>query len=420
MAKPYKLKKPVLGIDQLSDETNLLSDDTNGITAIREGINIDVDVEGNVSRRGGYTKKLTGAGYHSLYESVRGWLMLCYKQQLGVYNEVTEVFTALTTMAENYLTSFAELNGNIYFVNPGHKGMIRADETAVRTFGVSLPDITPGFAVSVNGALTAGTYGVTFSIVNAIGEESPLAPLMVLTLTEQSGIQGTLFSIVSGYKYRIYMTTTDGTELYQVAEFDADRASYLISEDNVGRRPATQYLSHMPFGYTIRAHSSRLYIATNDFVFYSEQFLPHLTNAAHNFLPTTGFTTMVQPVDTGIFIGDQTGVRFYKGEDPSTFEVEDVSTEIVVFGTAVAVPGAFLPKELAGGDVSAVWLTQSGYQVGLPSGEVVRLHTKQLQLPRYVQGCAAFSIKDGRKQLITPVNSNLLADASVALDSIIS
>ena len=418
--KPHDLNKPVLGIDQLSDETSLIHDSRKGVTAIREGKNIDLDAEGNVSRRKGYTLKLAGATYHSLYESARGWLMACKGEELGVYTPETNVFAVITTMASNYLTSFTELNGNIYFMNPGHKGMIRVDEAKARPLGETLPDAIPDFAVATSGSLPAGRYGITYSVVNNVGEESPLGPLMVVTLNERGGVQGTLFTVAAGYKYRIYMTTVDGTELYQAAEFDANVTSFLISNHEVGRRPITQYLTYLPFGYTICAHGSRLYVATTDFVFFSEAFMPHLTNPAHGFLPTVGFTTMLQPVEGGIFIGDQTGVKFYKGEDPLVFEPKDVSTEVPVFGTSIAVPGSFLPEEYASADVSAIWLSESGYHIGLPTGEVVRLHSRQVRLPRYVQGCTALSVKDGRKQLITPVNSNVLADASVALDSTIS
>jgi hypothetical protein len=416
MAK-HKLKKPVLGIDQLSDETDLISDEEKKITAIREGTNVDIDVDGNVSRRNGYTLKLSGPGYHSLYESSRGWLMCCNKQELGVYTPETNTFAVITNMAENYLTSFTELNGNLYFMNPGHKGMIRVDETFARPLGETLPDVTPSFTAVADGGLSAGNYGITYSVVNNIGEESPLGPLTVVSLSESSAIQGSLFTVAAGYKYRIYMTATDGVELYQVAEFDADVTDFLVSSFADGRRPATQYLSNLPFGYIIRAHGSRLYVATDDFVFFSRPFLPHLTNAAHDFLPTTGFTSMLQPVDGGIFIGDQTGVKFYNGDDPEEFIPKDVSKEVPVFGTAVAVPGEYLPEEFASADVSAVWLTQSGFYIGLPSGEAVRLHSKQVALPRYVQGCTTFAVQDGRKQVITPVNSNVLASASVALDS---
>jgi hypothetical protein len=414
-----KLNKPVLGIDQLSNETGLIHDSQKHITAVRKATNIDLDVAGNASRRKGYTLKIVGEGYHSLYESKRGWLMACKSHELGVYTPETNIFAVITNMASNSLTSFAELNGNIYYVNPGHKGLIRVNEAFARPLGESLPDVTPSFTAVPSGSLPAGTYGIAYSVVNNIGEESPLGMLVTVELTGQSSIQGALFTIAPGYSYRIYMTTADGEELYQAAEFDADTANFLISDHEIGRRPATQNLSQLPFGYIIEAHKSRLYIATEDFVFYSEAFMPHLTNAAHNFLPTTGFTTMVQPVERGIFIGDQTGVRFYAGDDPAVFEPKTVSSEVPIFGTSIAVPGEYLPEEFASADISAVWLTQSGYYIGLPSGDVVRLHSKQVALPRYVQGCAAFAIQDGRKQVITPVNSNVLADASVALDSTI-
>jgi len=420
MAKMYKLKRPALGIDQLSDETSLITVDNQWQTALRQATNVDIDNDGNINRRKGYEVKLAGTGYHSLYETQRGWLMLCYKQSIGIYDSVNNQLAALADMNEAYLTSYAELNGNIYFVNPGSRGMIFSDETVVRDIGVPLPASVPTFAAVASGSLPAGKYGVTYSIVNNRGEESPLGEIVEVELTEQGSIQGTLFTVVSGCKYRVYMTTADGEELYQAVEFDADVTSYLITDHEEGRQPDTQYLSQLPYGYIIRAHGSRLYVATNNFVFFSEPFLPHLTNEANDFLPTNGFTTMVQPVNEGLFIGDQDGVRFYKGDDPSSFVVSNVSTEIPIFGTSISLPGEHLSGDMGKSDIAAVWLAPSGYHVGMPSGEVVRLHSRQVSLPQYVQGCTAFSIKDGRKQLITPVNSNVLADASVALDSTIS
>ena len=422
MTKKIRLNKPVLGVDQLSDETSLLRDSKEGITAVREASNVDIDAEGNVGRRSGYETKISGSGFHSLFSTTRGALLVCRRDELGIYDPAAEAFTAVTSMSEAFLTSFDELNGNIYFTNSGYHGMMFAGSFDVRPIGVPLPNVTAGFAATSNGSLAAGRYGITYSIVNDLGEESPLAPLMVVTIPEAGGgIVGTAFTLIAGYKYRIYMTATDGEELYQAFEADADSASFYILDHEEGRRPATQYLRQLPFGHILRAHSSRLYVATTDFIFFSKPFMPHLTNPAHDFIPCTGFVTMMQPVDGGIYVADRAGIHFFAGDDPTEFEVKTVSTESVVFNTAVAVPGEFFPPDIGkGADSVAVWLSPSGYQVGLPTGEVVRLHTKQVQLPSYVQGCAAFSIQDGRKQLITPVNSNVLADANVALDSIIS
>jgi hypothetical protein len=415
-----KLATPILGIDQLSDETSLIRNEEANIQAVRLATNVDIDREGNVSRRKGATLQLSGSGYHSLYKAKRGWLVVCHDEDLGVYDPDVPSFTALTTMTESYLTSFTELNGNLYAVNPGYSGMFLVGSAVAKPIGVALPDLRPGFAAIATGNLDPGTYGITYSLVDPDGEESGLGPITTVELESGGGIQGLAFTIMSGYKYRVYMTTADGEELYQAVEFNADTVSVQIIEHEEGRQPRTMDLEPLPFGYTIRAYNSRLYVATNDFVYFSDVFRPHLYNPAHGFIPTTGFTSMVQPVDAGIFIGDRRGVRFYAGEDPTEFQEKEVSVEVPVFNTAVAVPGKFLPRELGlNNDKVAVWLSESGYQVGLPDGSLARLHAGQVELPAYVQGCSAVTTRDGRKQVVTPVNSNVVGAVNIAVDSVV-
>jgi len=48
----------------------------------------------------------------------------------------------------------------------------------------------------------------------------------------------------------------------------------------------------------------------------------------------------------------------------------------------------------------------------------VRVNAGQVRLPSYVQGATVYGVREGRKQVVTAVNSNVLASASVALDSI--
>jgi len=126
---------------------------------------------------------------------------------------------------------------------------------------------------------------------------------------------------------------------------------------------------------------------------------------------------MIESVDDGVYIGDNAGVSFYAGDDPTQWQIKSVSGDRAVFGTSVVVAGSFFGEDFAKYGSVAVWLTDSGYQVGLPSGDVVRLNSSQVSTPTYSQGSSAVLISDGRKQLITPVSSNALAGASVALDS---
>jgi hypothetical protein len=415
--RKQKLNKPVLGIDQLSDETDLVHNSRNGITAIREGENIDIDRDGNVSRRKGYTLKLAGPDYHSLYESQRGYLFACKDRELGIYDPDSNTFNVMTNMPKAYLTSFTELNGNLYHLNPGSMGLLRLDESAFRPLGVALPDTLPEFSSTSPGGLRAGEYAIGLAVVNDLGEESVLSRLVRVRLNTKGAILCSLLTVVPGFKYRVYMTPADGEELYQAAEFDANTTSFLVTKHQEGRRPATKNMSRLPFGHIIRAHGSRLFVASDGFVFFSSAFMPHLTNEAHDFIPTTGFTLMMESVDGGMYIGDRTGVTFYRGDDPQAFDPKAVSTEPPIFGTAITVPGSFLPEKHSSKDSAAIWLSESGYHIGLSSGEVVKLHVDQVSLPKYPQGCTALSIQDGRKQLITPVNSNVLATAGVALDS---
>lgn len=407
----------ILGINQLADETAMVNEDK---MFVRQATNVDIDRSGNVNRRYGFTSVISGTGYHSLYSSQRGWLMLCHKDELGILDP-SSGFTSLVSMGNKYYTSYAEENGNLYVMNPGFSCMFKPSDYTVYPLGVALPSVVPQFAASTAaGSLLAGSYGVTYSIVDPDGEESGLGPVVQIDLADQGSIVGTFFTIAAGYKYRIYMTTTDGEELYQAAEFDADTTSFTVMDHEEGRQPGTFGLEPTPYGHIIRAFNSRLLIGSTNFVYFTEAFRPHLHDAAHGWVATAGFTRMVEPVEDGVYIADKRGVKFYKGEDPSSWQVKDVSPDTVIYGTSTTVPGSFFGGELTKFDSVAVWLSRSGYQIGTPTGEVLRVNAEQVSLPSYSFGCSAYAIRDGRKQFVTPVDSNVLADAGVALDSSIN
>jgi hypothetical protein len=295
-----------------------------------------------------------------------------------------------------------------------------AGSTEAYTIGVPLPAISPSFSAVPTGALPAGTYGVTYTVVGSNGEESGTGTITTVTLEEQGGIQGTLFALLADAKYRVYITHADGEELYEAVEFAATATSILVSELPSGRRADTKYLEPLPNGHIIRAYNSRLFVAGTDFVYFSSVFRPHLYRASHDFIPMTGLITMMQPVDGGIYVSDKRGVHFLAGEDPSSFTVEQVAQDKAVYGTGIAVPRDFFAPGLElDAEVAAVWLTKSGFVAGLPGGRVVYLNAERIRLPEYVQGCAAAVVADGRKQIISPVNSDLYGASSVAEDSII-
>lgn len=408
----------IIGMNQLGDETSLANDEFSAMY-VRQATNIDIDKQGNINRRKGARLLTVGSGYHSLYSSSRTWLMACLRNELGVYNPDTAVFTPLVTMEDAYRTSFTELNRNLYAVNPSFSCMFLPGQVAAKPIGVPLPDIEPEFYITSSGDFEEGTYGVAYTVIDLDGEESGLSEITFLELEAGQGIGGNLFTIQTDYKYRIYCSTANGDQLRQAIEFDADVVSIEILTPEQGRLAETQGLEPPPFGHIIRSFNSRLLIAAPDGnIHFTEAFRPHLYHPT-NFVSVSGFPTMVEAVEDGVFVGDQNGVHFFQGQDPSSWAARTASSERVVYNTSTTLSGAYFEGDIANFDEVALWLTHSGYQIGLPNGEIIRLNKEQIKTPDYVLGCTAVLISDGRKQVVTPVNSNEAASAEVALDSTI-
>jgi len=406
-----QFQKPIKGIDQLSDETSLIEG------TVRDAQNILIDRDGNFERRPGYTLRVPGSGYHSSYSSKRGWLLICQKNVINILDPETFSLTPIVSMNDSSLTSFTEYNDNLYFVNRGSSGMFRTNEAVVRDIGLSLPSISPSFAASSNGTLHPGTYGITYTIVDEFGEESGTGPIQTVELPNGGGIIGSMFAIVSDHKWRIYMTTADGEELYQADEFTANVATYIIDDHRQERQAETLHLKPLPYGLTIRSHGARLYVADKNHISYSSAFRPHLYNPATHFIPIIGYPYMMESIEAGIYVSDNTGVRFYQGKEPAEFVIVDSSPERAIFGTSAVIPGHFMSEDFNIYDRVVVWLSRLGYQVGLPTGEVVSLHKDQVKLPNYVQGCSTAFTYEGKRQLVTPVQSNESSGTNIAIDS---
>ena len=280
-----------------------------------------------------------------------------------------------------------------------------------------LPSVIPGFSAGAAGSLSAGSYGVAYTIGDAAGEESPMGPLVVVELTTQGSILGTAFTVVANHKYRIYMTSADGEELYQVVESSMSVVSFLIgvSEmDKGGRQPATRFKEEVPYGHFVDVLRNRLLIARDNMVGWSEAFRPHLWDPRHNFVMMQSTITMMKAVNFGVYISDGKSVIVLSNEDPDKFIVQDVDADPAIYGTATVVPGAAIGSDA---DHAVIWLTRHGHIAGLPEGRIERLNPRQLNLPAYSVGSGTYIERKGLKQVIIPVNSEQREGPGTAFDT---
>ena len=409
-----KIPMPVAGIDKLSNETSLQKN------TWRTAMNVDIDRSGQAAVRDGFTRILTGADYHSTWYAVqRSWLLAGKGSTLVRVDPLTATETTLINVGSASPFSYTEYNGNLYVVCSTGLYYVPSSSPSIRRCGVPQPS-APTAAASTNGGLAAGKYAVAISLTDDLGEESPTSYEQVIDLPNGGGIQLTNLPIVSNYLVNIYVTPTNGDILYHYASPPASFATHLVSANPSGAQSTTQFLAPFRGGRFVRWHNGRLYVANGDTLSYSDAFRPHLTRTDTNFVQFSGDISFVEPVAGGIFVGDDRGVWFLDGGDPTKFSQRRVSTCRAVPGTSLIIPNEhFDPKVVNTTLPVAVWLCTSGYAVGTADGNVIEVNADVIRVPLATSGSSVFAIRNGRKQVLTTM-SNTQPAAGEAVDTIIS
>lgn len=410
-SKNYPL--PITGVDVLSNETAL----TKG--AVRSATNVDIGRAGRFKRRAGYTRHVPAPGMHSLhYAAQKGWTVVARDNGLYLLDTNTYAMTSLATLNSADKLWFTEYNGNLYFSNRTTLGWVPSDSIVARSVGVPVPT-TPTLSPA-SGGLLPGKYGVAITFVDDRGEEGGATELQTIDLPNGGGIRLSNLTQRLGWGVLVYITSADGDTLRYAAEFPAVFPSYVVADSANGAELDTQYLVPLPPGDFVCWHNGRLFTAKDGALRFSEALRPHLHNPAHNVIPFSGHIAFMESVGDGLYVGDSRGVWFLSGNDPTKFEQRRVSTCRAVPRSSVMVPPEhFPPKQVTATEPCAVWLSTSGYVVGMPGGATVELHPDRVKVPSGMAGRSVFLMREGRKQIVTPVNSTSTATFGTAVDSVI-
>ena len=407
-----------LGIDMKSDEAELPKG------AVRDAVNVDITLDGGVRRRRGLIKRAGFTGGHSMW-SPRSQAFALFAQadalrmiQVKPDGSVA-ARTVLTGLFAADAVSYCELEQRVVFTNGRDLGTVDANGNA-RMIGVTDPAGMPTVSVGAGG-LQHGRYGAAYSFVNARGVESGLSPAAFIDLPEGGGIVFALPVIPDdAVSIRAYTTPANGEVFYQMAEVPAGMATVTVGDDAPGKLADTQFLHRMPGGSIVRVFKGRLLVAVDNFLAFSEPFNYGLTSRRHNFIQFESTVTMVEAVESGVYVGTEAAVYFLAGSGPKDFEQAVVSFNVPVPGASTLLPSARLPDDmerLTDAPV-AVWLGAIGYSVGLATGLVHDVQSDRIDLPNYAAGSTVTYTTNGLTQLISVVQSEQSNGAGSAIDSI--
>ena len=109
-------------------------------------------------------------------------------------------------------------------------------------------------------------------------------------------------------------------------EFAAVWPQYAVTVYPGGAPCETLHRAPMPGGQCVRGWAGRLYVAAGDTLWYSDALRPHITAPHHNFVRFVGAIRFVEFVQGGAYVGDERGVWWLAGNDPTAWSAAPASS----------------------------------------------------------------------------------------------
>ena len=393
MSQDIQMGLPREGMDMLSSE-----EDLRGGT-YRRLRNVDVSKEGVVRRRPGYKRVVNQLGMHSLHV-YGGKLLFVDRGALMLFDPETRVGDVLGLVGD-FPLGYTEYNGCVYMTNI--QGCWRLDSDVLYPVGI-VNNYSGGLPFTVDhDQQTEWTHKVTVavSVVSPYGEESGARVIGECDLSDlpESGDWGDL---------RLYSTAGAAGAWVLIGSVEPCEV--------LG-------LGVLPGGHFITGHKGRLAVAVNDCVVFSEALRPHLYDPATNVIPFVGKIRMLVSKGDCLYVADDRGVWVLKGKDLFEASLEQVSSAIIVTGSALVVPSSALPAgredmDISEGEDLVVFLTEHGYVGGRGNGSLVNLSRGLVKLPAGREGCTVLLERDGTAQLVSAINASSFEAIGVATDAI--
>ena len=364
---------PLLGMDNVSDDESMSSFGKTPFVKLRDAVNVNITSAGRMELRDTGTV-VTETPYKNL------WCSPLHGDTFGTLNgELVKIDTS----DWSHLALNIQVQGTVNYLVVNNFIVI-SDATALYKYdGLSVEKLTIGtpptpMLNAVDGSLSEGTYNLAISW-SKNGRESALSN--IVTFEGEGGIHLVLPYNYSGDadQVTIYMTERNGSELLKVETLPASSASTTINHDkDLTRAAQFQNLSPMRTGKFLKLWRGRLLTADKNMLYFSQALNFHLCDERYDYIALPQRVTFVEPVESGIWVGQSNSVVFLSGADVRDLRLVQTGAKAPVPGTALRVNSDLL-GELSAGLESVLWLAENGYCIGTPSGNLVEAHANTLK-----------------------------------------
>lgn len=380
-------------LDPFLGENNRLVDHklwTKDGAFVRHAVNVDITETGGFTRRKGTTKVYGGADCHSLWTGSNHTYFVDYDTLYRIDKiGATVDKTAMVTVSPGKRVSYTDTPIGVICSDGSSLWNLTDGSLA----GVESPRSTPKLTASATGSLTGGMYQVTVSFVAPNGEESgALAPVSI-EVPDNGAITLSQIPQSAGLSTCVYLTSVNGDNLFRHELTTSTTLTLSVAPNPGAVRCQTMLLTRMPPGQIVAYLNGRLFVASGQYLFYSEPYGVHLFDPSKNYIPFTENVTMVEPCQNGLYVSaDQT---YWVAGDIEKAELSPVLPYRAILSTSQPTPNAN----------TCWWMSERGTVVGGQNGDVKNLQETTVAVEPALVGASLYREQDGLKQMVSSLFS---------------
>lgn len=403
--KPHVLAVTV-GLDVVTPESSLPEG------AVRVADNVMLGNDGSVEQREGFAAHIALPDAHSFWKSpAQTRVLAAARDKLYQVDLQTAAAAAIFTgLLTDQPVSYQDVGPDIYFCSLGTLRKIAADGTIRRPGIADLLGTTPTLTQTVGG-LYAGRYGVAYSLINDLGEESPISSIAWIDLTTGGILLSSIQTATDVVSMRIYVTAQNGGALHHHAT-RAYSATTTITDQTLRKEATRSGLLPMPGGSIVRLYNGRLYVVDRKTVWVSEPLDYGVYHAERGWMTFNRTITMFEPVAGGIFIGMHERTLFLRGDHQSFTQVPVAARGAFPRSSDKAPADYFAPNLVPNrSEPVAGWLSEVGLAIGRADGSVAYPQAQRLRLDGG-EARILFAQRGGIKQAIFCVDGMTIGTGS--------
>lgn len=369
------VQSPASNIFQLQDPNAMFKKENVG--SLLRAINVNFDNDGWPLRRAGTSQVLAGTTGLSAFTTKDYFLF----QDGGTLYKVNTTNWSTTALVSglNAAAKIKYLNyaNQIWFTNGLVTGRVDSSGN-YKNWGCATATAT---AVSTAGDLPAGRYMVAATFVDSSGIEHSADKAAVITLNGTQDITANVTSVDANATHvKFYITEPNGEDLFFTKQVAVGALPTTITDANYSEEfLRTQHLSPPIAGDGLFAYNGMIIIYAENYLFPSLGANHHLYEISETIEARPRNILAGAGLNTGFWTVCDKGAYWTTGNVPEDWTTKEKDSRKYAKGSLV-LPGYLIPGGDLGSDLVALFVSEDGLIVGLPSGELKPLMKERIKL----------------------------------------